>query len=200
VSKVTLPPWYSTAATKVRPGSVIASYPFPASAGSEAQPMVWQVADAMRFRLAGGYVKVPGRGNGVIGTGPVGSATWTLDALTLAWGRVSFAFNLTGTEVRNLRTALRQWDVSYIVVTDTGAAPVEAAGLFTAVTGVVPVVSHRAWVWHVHHGPGPSAPASTAAATFASCRSLAKSLRPVPGHRPLPQDINRCIAGGVGVP
>ena len=33
----------------------------------------------VRAILAGGYVKVPGRGKGVIGTGPVGSATWTLD-------------------------------------------------------------------------------------------------------------------------
>ena len=117
--------------------------------------MVWQAEDGMRFRLAGGYVKVPGRGNGVIGTGPVGSATWTLDALTLAYGRqAKTQFTLTGLEVRNLRSALHRWDVSYIVVTDTGAAPVEAAALFTAVTGVVPVVSHRAWVWTMHHGPG----------------------------------------------
>jgi hypothetical protein len=205
VSKVNIPPWYTTAATQVPPGSVIASYPFPASAGSEAQPMVWQVADSMRFRLAGGYVKVPGpgKGKGVIGTGPVGSATWTLDALTLAWGKASTAFNLTGTEVRNLRTALHTWDVSYIVVTDTGAAPVEAAALFTAVTGVLPALSHRAWVWNLHGAPISSAPASLppaslAATTFQSCRSFAPRLRPVPADQPLPQNINRCIADSVG--
>ncbi len=199
VSKVKLPLWYATAATKVPPGSVIASYPFPASAASEAQPMVWQVADSMRFRLAGGYVKVPGRGEGVIGTGPVGSATWTLDALTLAWGRASTQFTLTGTEVRNLRAALHQWDVSYIVVTNTGAAPVEAAGLFTAVTGLVPVLSHRAWVWNLRHAPAPLTPTSLAATAFQSCRSFAHSLHPVPADQALPQTINKCIAASVGV-
>ncbi len=198
VSKVTLPPWYLTAAKAVPPRSVILSYPFPASAGLEAQPMVWQVQDSMRFRLVGGYVKVPGRGVGVIGTGPVGSATWTLDALTLAYGWTNTQFTLTGAEVRNLRSALRRWDPSYIVVTDTGAAPVEAAALFTAVTGVLPDLSHRAWVWNLHRAPAPTAPATLAATTFQSCRSLAHSLRPVRSDRPLPQDINRCIADSVG--
>jgi dolichyl-phosphate beta-glucosyltransferase len=198
VAEVKLPPWYATAATKVPSGSVIASYPFPASAGLEAQPMVWQVEDGMRFRLAGGYVKVPGRGNGVIGTGPVGSATWTLDALTLAWGKAGEEFNLTGLEVRNLRSALQRWGVSYIVVTDTGAAPVEAAGVFTAVMGVVPAVSHRAWVWTMPHGPLIRTPATLAATTFQSCRAFAPSLRPVPANHPLPQTVNRCIADKVG--
>jgi hypothetical protein len=198
VSKVNLPPWYTTAATTVPPGSVIASYPFPASADTEAQPMVWQAEDGMRFRLAGGYVKVPGRGNGVIGTGPVGSATWTLDALTLAWGQASRQFTLTSPEVRNLRSALRLWDVSYIVVTDTGAAPVEAAGVFTAVTGVVPAVSHRAWVWNMHHIPVVTTSSSLAATTFQTCRIFAPRLRPVPTDQPLPQTINRCIADKVG--
>ena len=198
VSKVKLPPWYRTAAKTVAPGSVIVSYPFPSSAALEAQPMVWQVEDSMRFRLAGGYVKVPGPGEGVIGTGPVGSATLTLDALTLAYGWTNTQFTLTGAEVRNLRSALLRWDSSYIVVTDTGAAPVEAAALFTAVTGVVPVLSHRAWVWDLRHAPAPSAPASLAAATFQSCRALAHTLRPVPADHPLPQDINRCIADSVG--
>jgi len=198
VTKVNVPPWYATTAKTVAPRAVIASYPFPASAASESQPMVWQAADGMRFRLAGGYVKVPGHGQGVIGTGPVGSATWTLDTLTLAWGHAAALFTLTGAEVSNLRSALRQWDVSYIVVTDTGAAPVEAAGVFTAVTGVVPVVSHRAWVWDLAAGPSPSpAHAALAAAAFGSCRSFLTALTPVPAGRPLPQTLNRCIAGPV---
>jgi hypothetical protein len=200
VSRVNLPPWYATTATTVPPGSVIASYPFPASADTEAQPLVWQADDGMRFRLAGGYVKVPAPGHGVLGTGPFGSATWTLDRLSLAWTQQSRSqFTLTQTEVRNLRSALRSWDVSYIVVTDTGAAPVEMAGVFTAVTGVVPAVSHRAWVWNMHHVPTATTPASSAAATFQSCRVSAPLMGPVPTDQPLPQTINRCIADTVGI-
>jgi hypothetical protein len=116
----------------------------------------------------------------------------------LAWGQASRQFTLTSPEVRNLRSALRLWDVSYIVVTDTGAAPVEAAGVFTAVTGVVPAVSHRAWVWNMHHIPVVTTSSSLAATTFQTCRIFAPRLRPVPTDQPLPQTINRCIADKVG--
>jgi hypothetical protein len=197
VARVRLPPWYATTGRTIRPGSVIASYPFPASAASESQPMVWQAADDMRFRLAGGYAKVPAPGPGVIGTGPPGSATWTLDALTLAFGPAKTRFTLTAAEVGALRSALRRWDVSDIVVADTGAAPVEAAGMFTAVTGTLPVISHRAWVWSLGSRSTLS-PVDTASATsaFGSCRSLTPILGDVPAARPLPQALNRCIAAG----
>ncbi|HXQ61937.1 MAG TPA: hypothetical protein VN796_06345 [Acidimicrobiales bacterium] len=194
VQKVTEPAWYATAARSVPTGSVIASYPFPASAASESQPMLWQVEDGLRFRLAGGYVKVPGRGPGVIGTGPVGSATWTLDTLTLARGPAVAQFALTAAEIQNLRSALHDWDVAYIVVADTGGAPVEAAGVFTAVTGRLPLVSHGAWVWDLRRGSSPSpAGAASAAATFASCRPSAPTLGVAPSTEALPQGLNRCI-------
>jgi hypothetical protein len=197
VEKVRLPPWYTTAAREVAPRSVIASYPFPASAAAESQPMVWQAADGMRFRLAGGYVKVPGRGNGVIGTGPKGSATWILDTLTLASGPAKTQFTLTGGDIVQLRAALRRWDVSYVVVTDTGPAPVEAAAVFSATTGTVPVVAHRAWVWDLRTRPILSHPdTARAASAFQSCRSSAPTLGRVPSARALPQALNRCAAAG----
>jgi hypothetical protein len=197
VEKVRLPPWYTTAAREVPPQSVIASYPFPASAAAESQPMVWQAADGMRFRLAGGYVKVPGRGNGVIGTGPKGSATWILDTLTLASGPAKTQFTLTGGDIVQLRAALRRWDVSYVVVTDTGPAPVEAAAVFSATTGTVPVVAHRAWVWDLRTRPILSHPdTARAASAFQSCRSSAPTLGRVPSARALPQALNRCVAAG----
>ncbi len=198
VEQVRLPPWFSTAARSVPEGSVVAAYPFPASAALESQPMVWQAADGMRFRLAGGYVKVPGRGAGVIGTGPKESATWTMDALTTAHGVLAQQFTLTPRQVRNLRSALRSWDVSYIVVTDTGAAPVEAAAVFTTVTGAIPVISHRAWTWKLAPTPVPFPDsAATAAATFMSCRSTTTALGTIAAGHPLSQSLNRCIAAGV---
>jgi hypothetical protein len=196
VQKVSLPPWYATVGRTVPVGSVVASYPFPASAALESRPLVWQAADGMRFRLAGGYVKYPGPGQGVIGTGPKGSATWTLDALTSA--SAGTAFTPTPSEIVALRQALRRWQVSYVVVADTGPVPVEAAGLFTAVTGSAPRLSHRAWVWDLRAGRPPTPPAAAVEATsFISCRTPAVRLGAVSPDRALPQQFNRCIVRGV---
>jgi hypothetical protein len=193
VEKVTVPPWYRTVAPHVPAGAVVASYPFPASAALESTPMVWQAADDMHFRLAGGYVKVPGRGHGVIGTGPPGSATWTLDVLDAARGAAARQFTLTPEELRRLRAALRLWNVSYLVVTDTGAAPVEAAGVFTAVTGTRPVITARAWTWNLHTLHRFPDDAASAAAAFTACRALTPTLRVINRHQDLPQGLNSCV-------
>jgi hypothetical protein len=196
VQKVSLPPWYATVGRTVPVGSVVASYPFPASAALESRPLVWQAADGMRFRLAGGYVKYPGPGQGVIGTGPKGSATWTLDALDSA--PAGSTFTPTPSEIVALRQALGRWDVSYVVVADTGPVPVEAAGLFTAVTGSAPRLSHRAWVWDLRTRPRALRPAAELEATsFTACRTPAVNLGAVPPDRPLPQQFNRCIVRAV---
>jgi hypothetical protein len=199
VEKVRLPPWFRTVAPTVAAGSVVASYPFPASAALESEPMVWQAADGMRFRLAGGYVKIPGKGHGVLGTGPPGSATWTMDALTSTTAASAAQFTLTAQELLKLRAALRRWDVSYIVVTDTGPAPVEAAAVFTAATGTTPTISYRAWTWDLRASPAPFPDnAASAAATFSSCRSFTRSLGVVRSGTALPQTLNTCIATAPG--
>lgn len=197
VEKVAVPPWYATAARTVPVGSVVVSYPFPASASVTSQPMVWQAADGLRFRLAGGYVKVPGPRQGVIGLGPPGSATRTLDTLTMESAAAARSFALTAGQVGNLRSALKDWGTSYIVVTDTGSAPVEAAAVFTAATATVPRISHRAWVWSLAH-PSALRPvdAARAASAFRSCVALAPSLRAVVPGQPLPQSVNDCVASG----
>lgn len=197
VQHVDLPPWYATAGRAVHSGSVIVSYPFPASASATAQPMVWQAADGMRFRLAGGYVKVPApRGQeGVIGLGPPNSATRTLDQLTYllpAAGR----FQLTPEALLQLRSALESWHTSYVVVVDRGLA-VTAAAMFTAATGQAPVVSHRAWVWDLRDRPLESTyNPSASLEAFDECTQLGRrtvGLGAVHGPSPLPQTINRCI-------
>jgi hypothetical protein len=155
--------------------------------------MVWQAADGMRFRLAGGYVKVQGPGHGVIGVGPPGSATRTLDGVTLGSGKIT----LTARQLEELRSAIRSWGTSYIVVTDTGAAPTEAAGMFTAATGVVPHISHRAWVWDLRTQPLRSTyDAASAASAFATCRNQLSQLGGIPPSQPLPQTLNACVAMG----
>jgi len=194
VAKVALPPWYATAAHTVPAGSVVVSYPFPASVSVTAQPLVWQAADDMRFRLAGGYVKVPGPHQSVLGLGPPGSATRTLDTLTGETRSAARSFTVRAGQVGELRSALRRWHASYVVVTDTGPAPVVAAALFTAVTGTAPHVSHRAWVWELPRHPPPASSPAEAATAFRVCRTSVPRPVAVARGRPLPQDLNACIA------
>ena len=195
VQAVDLPGWYATTARHIPEGSVVTSYPFPSSAAVDSQPLVWQAVDGMRFRLAGGYVKVPGPGTGVLGTGPPGSATWTLDDLTLASPSHARSLVVTPHQIRQLRTALRSWKTAYIVVVDRGRAPTEAAAVFTAATGRVPRVVHRAWVWNLHAAPLRKATdASTASQAFDSCRAKATQLEGIPRRERLPQSLNRCVA------
>jgi hypothetical protein len=197
VQPVSLPPWYASAARHVPQGSVITSYPFPASASLTSEPMVWQAVDGMRFRLAGGYVKVPSSGKGVLHQGPPGAATRTLDDLTLTSGTPIRDFTLSAHQLEELRSALRTWGTSYIVVTDTGPAPSEAAGVLTAATGRVPKISQRAWVWDLRSRPlRPRYNAASAASAFASCRNPTTPLGPIPPDLPLPQAFNTCVAAG----
>ena len=195
VQPLALPPWYATTATHVPVGSVVLTYPFPSSSAVTSDPMVWQAADSMRFRLAGGYVKVPGPRQGVIGLGPAGSATRTLDELTLPGGAASGHFTLTAPDVVGLRAALRRWSVRYVVVTDLGPDPVAAAGVFSATTGSPPDVSRRAWVWDLTTTPPPGSSPAAAAAAFARC-GVPGTPGTVPAGRPLPQALNRCAAAG----
>jgi hypothetical protein len=197
VQHVDPPRWFTTAATAVPPGSVVVTYPFPASSSLSSQPMVWQADDAMRFRLAGGYVKVPGPSGAVIGTGPPGSAVRTLVDLTLPPGPAGSVPAVSAAALGHLRAALVSWGASYVVVTNRGNLPTDAAAVFTAATGRPPVVEDRAWVWDLGARPL-SLPYDAAAAAWrlASCAGSAGPLGPAPAGAPLPQALNLCVAGG----
>jgi hypothetical protein len=191
VQGVNLPPWYATAARHVPEGSVVTSMPFPASDAIMSAPMVWQAADGMRFRLAGGYVKVPAADGkqGVIGLGLPDSATRILEQLTYGASEV----RVTAAGLAGLRTGVRTWGTSYIVVVDTGDA-VGAAAIFTAATGQLPELSHRAWVWDLRAQPlGAAYDARAAYRAFATCTHNQVNLGNVVGSQPLPQSLNRCI-------
>lgn len=204
VQRVVLPPWYASVGRVVHPGSVVVSYPFPASSSLESSPMVWQAADDMRFRLAGGYVKVPGPGGGVLVSGRPTSATSLLEALTDTSAATSPPPPPSPAQLGQLRDALRFWGAAYLVVADTGPVPVEAAAVLTAATGVLPDVSHRAWVWDVSRTPlRVSYDLSAASRAVASCGGFsspggpARRFGPVAAHRPLPQSLNRCVVASL---
>jgi hypothetical protein len=206
VESADLPPWYATEANDIPAGSVVLSYPFPASGSLTSAPMVWQAVDGMRFRLAGGYAKVPGPDGTAIDNGPPGSAVRFLTDLSLPRNSKVTRLLPDSRELAALRSAIRRWDVGYVVVANTGQHPVVAAAVFTAALGVMPRVSHRAWVWDlVRHGRGGGgAPAASASvspsasvAALQSCGIWA-STGLVHPRQPLPQDVNRCIVGALG--
>ena len=104
---------------------------------------------------------------------------------------------MSASDLKRLRDSLRSWGASYVVVTNRGSLPTEAAAVFTAAIGRPPVIEDRAWVWNLGARPLPLPyDASAAAWQLVSCAPTADSLGPVAARKPLPQAYNRCIAGG----
>jgi hypothetical protein len=185
---VVLPSWFATVGRAVRPGSTVLTYPFPMSSTVVSQPMVWQAVDGMRFRLAGGYVKVPGPDGRPLTTGAPGSAVRLLfDLTTGATARPGSA------QMLSLRSAIRGWHVSWIVVTDSGPEPEQAAAVFTAAIGRLPTVTHDAWVWNT--AVDRLAPAYSGAAAAGALERCAVPAGRVGsgGGAGTPQATNRCV-------
>ncbi len=192
VQTVSLPPWYATVGRHVPQGSVVTSYPFPASDALMSAPMVWQAADGMRFRLAGGYVKVPAAdgGDGVIGFGPPDSATRILEQLTEDAGELK----LSAAGLAGLRSGLRTWGTSYVVVVNVKDG-LGAAAVLTAATGQLPHVSRGAWVWDLRAHPlAMTYDVQAADRAFAACTGGSVNLGYASSPGPLPQARNLCIA------
>lgn len=145
--RVTLPPWFATAGKRIAPGSTVLTVPFPMSSTLVSEPLVWQAVDGMRFRLAGGYVKVPGGSGQALTTGAPGSAVRLLFDLTAEPS--PGPSTMSAGRLQSLRVAIRRWDVSAIVVNDLGARPSLAAAVFTATTTEEPERFQGSWVWNL---------------------------------------------------
>jgi hypothetical protein len=176
----------------IRDGAVVMVYPFPIDGQSQA--MVWQAEDTMRFRLAGGYVKVPGADGHALINGTPGSTVRLLAELSQpVEGPMPSG---TPRQIAQLRAALAEWDVDDVVVTEDGRNPDYAAALFTAVIGRLPTWSDHAWVWHLDRVPATPrvrVPAPAASAALVAC-GLPAALR-VPRSAPAEahQRSNRCV-------
>jgi hypothetical protein len=191
---VTVPPWFSTAGRSVPRGSVVLTYPFPASASLASEPLLWQAEDDMGLALAGGYVKVPGTGGHVLQMGAPGSAVDSLITLSLAPQTPDSSWAGDPDQLAALHRALSAWHVSYVVVTATGTNPRFAAAVMTAVTGRLPQVSHRAWVWRLSGAAARPFDAVSASDAFGWCRAKGAVFGPVPGRGPLSQQGDLCVA------
>ncbi len=104
----------------------------------------------------------------------------------------------TAAALSAVRTALRVWGVTTVVVPDQpglpvyerGRSPAFAVGLFTAVLGRRPVYDHSAWAWSDVGAPGPPVPMGAAAFLGCTTGSVADA--------PSPQAVPTCVLASAG--
>jgi MYXO-CTERM domain-containing protein len=159
---------------------VVLTYPFSMSATAFSAPMVWQSMSGISFRLAGGYAKVPGPNGRALQLGPARSAERVLAALS---AEIAGPFPSGAPwQIATLRSAVSEFAVTYVAITDRGRAPSYAAELFAAVLGRAPSFSSGAWTWRVtgsagavgnpESAPGISTNPSRSALALRNCRTL----------------------------
>jgi hypothetical protein len=153
VQPVTVPRWFTTVGEHLPPGQVLATYPF-ATADSPG-PMPWQAIAGMHFQMAG----VGGPSGTAAHAGANKTAFQLLDDASVP---IAPAPVLSPTNLEAIRTAMRSWGVTTVVVPDdtglppyqTGRGSAYGVSLFTRVFGSAPVRQKGAWVWpHVGHAP-----------------------------------------------
>ena len=143
---VVLPAWYARTGGAQPPGHVVLAYPIPSSGLQSSE--AWQAVNAMAWAQAsgGGPQGQPSRAGGARPGFEV------LSAASLPLGPAPVP---DPAAVAAVRSALRQWRVTTVVVPDQAGLPVYergrggpyAAAFFTAVLGELPVHVDRAWVW-----------------------------------------------------
>jgi hypothetical protein len=198
--RVSDPAVFARPSATIVPGAVVLAYPFPIDGQSEA--MVWQAEEAMGFRLAGAYAKVPGPSGRALIAGAPGSTVRLL--ADLSQGAEGDRPTGTPGQVAQLRTALVGWGVDDVVVSDGGRDPVFAAALFTAALGRLPTWTEGAWVFPLAAHPSSSSPVAASEA-LAACVALLPPSGPagattdgapvIPAADGPGQAVNQCVLG-----
>jgi len=185
MQRVTVPIWFTTTATRLPAGTVLATYPFPTASSQASIP--WQAITGMPYEMAGGG-------------GPAGAPQRAgpdrrgFQVLLQASAATFPPPELSAGNVAAVRTALRNWGVTTVVVPEdaglehflTGRGTAYGVAFYTSVLGEAPLRQQGAWVWpDIGRDVAPTVPIS--AATLASCVAQA----PVPA--PLSAPWARCI-------
>lgn len=184
VQPVSVPRWFAGTAVRLPPGQVLLTYPF-ATADSQSS-IPWQAIDGMRYQMAGGG----GPAGTVVhaGSHKLGFAVLRAASVPLVAAPTMTAANLTA-----VRNAIRAWQVTMVVVPDSGALPAydRARGttygvaFFSAVLGSAPSHQDGAWVWSTTASTHPPIPLSASA--FATCVGTGA------GGVQLPAQAARCV-------
>lgn len=142
------PAWFVHDAPHLPAGSVVLAVPTAGPLG-DGEAVVWQAAVGMRAPLAGGFGLVPGPDGHVDHGDAPGSAAATLGALSGAVYGPLPAMDDTAA-MATVRSALRTWGVTTVVVTDRGRDPAYATRWFTRLFGRPPQTQDGAQVWTLH--------------------------------------------------
>ena len=164
---VTVPRWFTTAGTQLPATAVLATYPFPTADSQASIP--WQAISGLPYRMAGG--------GGPGGTSArAGADTPGFNVLSAASIPTLASPDLDRSNLTAVRSALRDWQVTMVVVPDDNGLPVFQTGrgtsygvaFFTAVLGVAPLYQGGAWVWTDVRRIS-AAPLPTSSAVLSSC-------------------------------
>lgn len=187
---VVLPTWYSKNGGSLPTGKVVLAYPIPSSGLQSSE--AWQAVNAMQWAQAsgGGPQGQPAR---------AGAARPGFEVLSAASLPLGPAPSPTAVNIAAVRSTLRQWRVTTIVVPDEPTLPVYERGrggaygaaFFTSVLGTLPTYVDRAWVWDDVDAATAAVPVSTS--QFGHCLAAGPAAA---GGLAVPDCVLSVSAGG----
>jgi len=128
--------------------AVVLFYPFPSS--EEDQSLVWQAEDDMRFAVAGGRGITAGPGGAAVHGLEPGTPAGMLSALSTSYkpyGHLKLPPQPTAAVISSTRLALRDWQVTEVVMSGGGRDPGYARRWLTKVLGTPPHRQDGLWAW-----------------------------------------------------
>jgi hypothetical protein len=128
--------------------AVVLFYPFPSSKLDQA--LIWQAADDMRFKVVGGRGITAGPGGAAVHGLEASTPPGLLSALSTSYqpyGHLSLPKPPTQAVIATMRTAMRNWGVTNIVMSGGGRAPAYSRQWLTTVLGAPPHLQNGRWVW-----------------------------------------------------
>ncbi len=167
VQPVRVPAWFTGPGQELPAGSVVLPYPFPTADTQSA--LLWQALTDFRFAMPGG-----GGPAGTVARAHLAGFAVLRDAsLPTAPLPIPDRASLDA-----VRTALRRWGVTTVVVPDgvslasydRGRGDAYGVAFLTAVLGSAPRADDGAWVWSL--GPVLAEPVPTTAPALAACSDL----------------------------
>jgi hypothetical protein len=139
--KADIPRWFTSPdAAKVPTGSTLITYPYPSVANP--QPMVWQAAAHMRFRMPGGYLITPTT-HGIATFQPAPSA---IEELLGECSEGMSATAVSPSAAASVSAQIRAWHVSAVVVPPRQQGNPCAIRVFTYALGK-PTRQYGSYVW-----------------------------------------------------
>jgi hypothetical protein len=138
----------SPSLTHLPPGSILLAYPV--MNGFAADPMIWQAVEGMPYDMVAGYGFIPSGGPNPIGSLPASPVTNLFGDAQIGL----LAPAVSDATERAVRHEIESWQVSDIVVLDTGKQPGNLVRVLTATVDRAPERIDGAWVWLDLRRPG----------------------------------------------